>query len=177
MAKRILRRVVLVMLVLAVLQIWLALRKPSFPVAPTNAQAAQSFDEKAGQLAQSEERGSPAEVRFTEAELNSEIQQYLISNPPPGGPAMLKNAAVHLEGDKLLALLTVNVKGVKLYVTLGGSLSFTGHMVRLVPSQARLGSLPLPASLLAARLDARLEVPPSITAVRVENGELVVQAR
>jgi hypothetical protein len=55
-------------------------------------------------------------------------------------------------------------------------LQFENHAVRLVPSDVHVGSLPVPVSWLEGKLDMHLEVPPSITALRVENSELVVRA-
>jgi hypothetical protein len=49
--------------------------------------------------------------------------------------------------------------------------------VRLIPSEVQVGSLPVPASWLAGRIDMHMEVPDAVTAMRIENGELVVQAQ
>jgi hypothetical protein len=74
-------------------------------------------------------------------------------------------------------MLTVNVKGIELVVTVGGTLDFSQHTVRLIPSEVRLGSLPVPASLMKDRIDMQMQVPASVAAMRIENGELVVQAQ
>jgi hypothetical protein len=177
MAKRILRNIALALLILSLLFIWLLLRKPSMPTVEASAAAAQSFDQKVSELAQSQERGILSDIRLTEAEINSKIQEGLRDNPPPAGTATLKGAVVHLEGEKLLAMLTVNVKGKDLYVTIAGGLNFSNHAVRLVPSEVRVGSLPVPASWVEGKIDMHLEVPASVTAVRIENGQLVVQAQ
>jgi len=177
MATRILRYIGVGSLVISLVLIWLVLRKPSLPTLETSSEAAKSFDEKAGQLARVQEQGMLGEVRFTEAEINSKIREALQSNPPPAGPATLKEAAVRLEGESVLAMLTLNVKGKALYVTMRGNLGFSNHVLQLIPSEVRIGSLPVPASILGGKFDARVEVPESVTAVRVENSELVVQAQ
>ena len=177
MAKRIIRIVSLILLVLSLVSILLVLRKPAVAGVETSADASRSFDEKMARLVQAQEQRLPGEIRLTEAEINSKIQEGLKGSPPPAGAVTVKDASVRLEGEKLLTMLTVNAKGVDLYVTVGGSLGFSNHTVRLIPSEVRVGSLPVPASWLAGRIDMHMEVPDAVTAMRVENGELVVQAQ
>jgi len=177
MVKKVIRAVVVILLIVSIVQVWMLLRKPSMPAAEPSAEAAQSFDQKLNELTRTAEQGMHGEMRLTEAEINSKIQGSLRNSPIPAGAATLKAAVVHLEGDKLHALLTVDFKGVDLYVTLGGNLSFKSHTVALVPSEVKVGSHPVPASMLAGRLDLSMEVPEAVTGVRVENGELVVETR
>jgi hypothetical protein len=177
MVKRIFRYIAVGLVVASLILLWLLLRRPSMPAAEASAEAAKSFDEKMARLVQAQEQQVPGEIRLTEAEINSRIQEGLKNNPPPAGAVTLKGAVVHLEGDKLRTMLTVNVKGIELVVTVGGSLDFSQHTVRLIPSEVRLGSLPVPASLMKDRIDMQMQVPASVAAMRIENGELVVQAQ
>jgi hypothetical protein len=177
MVKRIFRYIAVGLVVASLILLWLLLRRPSMPAAEASAEAAKSFDEKMASLAQAQEQQVPGEIRLTGAEINSKIQEGLKNNPPPAGAVTLKGAVVHLEGDKLRTMLTVNVKGIELVVTVGGSLDFSQHTVRLIPSEVRLGSLPVPASLMKDRIDMQMQVPASVAAMRIENGELVVQAQ
>lgn len=177
MVKRIFRYIAVGLVVASLILLWLLLRRPSMPAAEASAEAAKSFDEKMARLVQAQEQQVPGEIRLTEAEINSKIQEGLKNNPPPAGAVTLKGAVVHLEGDKLRTMLTVNVKGIELVVTVGGSLDFSQHTVRLIPSEVRLGSLPVPASLMKDRIDMQMQVPASVAAMRIENGELVVQAQ
>jgi hypothetical protein len=177
MVKKIFRYIAVGLVVASLILLWLLLRRPSMPTAEASAEAAKSFDEKMASLAQAQEQQVPGEIRLTEAEINSKIQEGLKNNPPPAGAVTLKGAVVHLEGDKLRTMLTVNVKGIELVVTVGGSLDFSQHTVRLIPSEVRLGSLPVPASLMKDRIDMQMQVPASVATMRIENGELVVQAQ
>jgi hypothetical protein len=177
MVKRIFRYIAVGLVVASLILLWLLLRRPSMRTAEASAEAAKSFDEKMARLVQAQEQQVPGEIRLTEAEINSRIQEGLKNNPPPAGAVTLKGAVVHLEGDKLRTMLTVNVKGIELVVTVGGSLDFSQHTVRLIPSEVRLGSLPVPASLMKDRIDMQMQVPASVAAMRIENGELVVQAQ
>jgi hypothetical protein len=177
MVKKIFRYIAVGLVVASLILLWLLLRRPSMPTAEASAEAAKSFDEKMASLAQAQEQQVPGEIRLTEVEINSKIQEGLKNNPPPAGAVTLKGAVVHLEGDKLRTMLTVNVKGIELVVTVGGSLDFSQHTVRLIPSEVRLGSLPVPASLMKDRIDMQMQVPASVATMRIENGELVVQAQ
>ena len=177
MAKKIIRVGGLILLVLSLISILLVLRKPAVAVVETSADASRSFDEKMARLVQAQEQRLPGEMRLTEAEINSKIQEGLRDSPPPAGAVTVKGASVHLEGEKLLTVLMVNAKGVDLYVTVGGSLGFNNHTVRLIPSEVQVGSLPVPASWLAGKIDMHLEVPEAVTGIRIENSELVVQAQ
>lgn len=174
--KKILRIVALASVILSLLALWLLLTKPSMPTAEPSAEAARSFDSKMRELAEAREQGYPAEIRLTEAEVNSKIDAFLRKNPPPPGEATLKGARVRLEGEKAIALIAVNVKGKDLYVTMGGRLDFRDRAVRLVPSEARIGNLPIPVSMLEGKVNMRMEVPENVSGVRVENSELVVQS-
>jgi len=177
MAKKTLRYLSLGLLIFSLLFLWLVLRKPSVPSAAASAEAAHSFDRKMSQLVQAQEQRLPGEIRLTEAEINSKIQEGLKGSPPPAGALTVKDASVRLEGEKLLTMLTVNAKGMDLYVTVGGRLGFSNHTVRVIPSEVRVGSLPVPASWLAGKIDMHMEVPQAVTGMRIENSELVVQAQ
>lgn len=174
---KLLRILAVALLILSLLAVWLLLRKPSISTAEPGEEAVQSFDRKVDELAQAREQGLPAEIRLTEAEVNSKMAEFLRKNPPPAGTATLKGAAVRLEGEKLFAFLSVNVKGQDLHVTVVGHPDFQDHAVRLVPTEARIGSLPIPVSMLEGKVNMRFEVPENITGVRLENSELVVQSQ
>lgn len=174
MVRKIIRYVAVATLLASLLCLWLLLRQPSLPTSEPSPDAAQSFTDKVAQLTLAHEQGLAGEIHLTEAEINSQIEEGLKNHPPPAGAAGLQGARVHLEGDKLVALLAMKVKGRDVYVTVGGNLDFAKHSVRLVPSEVRIGSLPVPVSLLQSRIDMHMDVPEGITAMRVEDGELVV---
>lgn len=177
MAATYLKRFALVGLILSLLFVWLLLREPSLPTAPTSAEAARSFEEKINQLKQADGLGTSAEVRVTEAELNSRMEEAMKTPPPSSGPAALSAAKVSLGNPGLTTILTVNIKGVELYLTMEGNLNFSNHIVRLEPTTARIGSVPIPPSILKGKIDIEMDVPESVTAFRVENSQLVLRVR
>jgi hypothetical protein len=176
MVKKVVGFLALAALLVSLLSVWLLLRKPSMPDAAPNPEAARSFTEKVARLTLAHEQGIPAEIRLTEAEINSQIEEGLKAHPPPAGEATVKGATVRLQDDKLLAILAMNVKGQDVYVTVGGHLDFSNRAVRLVPSDVRIGSLPVPVAWVEGKIDMHMEVPEGITGVRIENSELVVEA-
>ena len=176
MVKKVVGFLALALLIAGLLLIWLLLRKPPMPEAARDPEAAQRFTEKVARLTLAHEQGIPSEIRLTEAEINSQIEEGLKAHPPPAGEATIKGATVRLEGEKLVAVIAMIVKGEDVYVTVGGNLNFSGRAVRLVPSEVRIGSVPVPVSWMEGKIDMQMELPEGITGVRVENSELVVQA-
>ena len=183
MAKRIYQIISWGLLALTLASILLALRKPSFPTAAASPEAARSFDQKISRLSAPPTGGAPREIRLTEAELNSKFQENL-SPPAAGGLATLKSATFHLEGDKLFVLCTVVVSGKDVYLTVGGRLGVNNRTIEFTPTDIKMGSLPVPATLggptLRDRLRAlrdQMQLPPSVQDVRIENGELVLLLR
>lgn len=174
MVRKVIRYAAIATLLLGLICLWLLLRQPSFAAAEPTPEAARSFTEKITQLTLAHEQGFAGEIHLTEAEINSQIAEGLKDHPSPAGAAGLKGAKVRLEGDRLVALLTVNMKGRDVYVTVGGKLGFADHSVRLIPSEVRIGSLPVPVSWVKGRIDMHMELPEAIGSVRLEDGELVV---
>lgn len=186
MARKIYRVISWSLLILTVVSILLALRKPSVAPIATSPQAARSFDEKIAQVEQAHQQGVSQEVHITEAELNSKLQESLQVPPASSGHATLRAATIQLLDDKLLGTFVVNVSGKDLYLTLAGKLALQDHTLQFTPTEAKMGSLPLPVSALGSTLRdklnspemrERMRLPDSIKDVRIENGELVVQTQ
>lgn len=187
MVKKVYRIISLGLLALAVVSIFLILRKPSVPPVESSPEAAKAFHEKINELKQAHQEGTPKEIRITEAELNSKLQESLRGAPASeGGPATLREATVHLEGDKFLGTFTMNVSGKDVYVTLGGSLGVASRRLEFRPTEVHMGSLPVPLAMVESTLRERLNspemqermnLPDSIKDVRIENGELVLQTQ
>jgi hypothetical protein len=183
MAKQIYRFISWGLLALSVVSILLVLRKPAFPVAETSPEAARSFDQKLSLMSAPPTGGEPREVRLTEAELNSKFQQNF-TPPAVGGLLKLKSASVHLEEDKLFTFLTIEIIGKEFYLTLGGKLGVNDGAVDFNPTDIKMGSLPVSATLVGPLLRSRLHamrdqmrLPPSVQDVRIENSEMVLRLR
>jgi len=187
MAKKIYRIISWGLLILTLVSIVLALRKPTVSPVESSPQAARSFDQKLNQLEAAHRHGAPQEVRITESELNSKLQESLQTPPAgAGGPASLKAATLHLQGDELIGIFTVNMSGKDLYLTLGGKLSANNGVLQFTSTEVKMGSLPLPASAVDSTLRSKLNspemrdhmaLPGSIRDVRIEGGELVLESK
>lgn len=189
MIKRVYRIISWGILGLALLALLLVLRKPNLPQAEASAEAAKSFDQKLQQLEEAHQQGTSRDIRITEAELNSKLQESLAGpppRPPAGGEATLRAATVHLEGDRIQGAFVVNLAGKDFYLVIGGTLGVAGRSLVFRPTDAQLGSLPVPLAVVESKLRERLDspdvrermmLPESIKDIRIENGELVVQAQ
>lgn len=186
MAKKIYRIVSWGLLAFTLVSIFLILRKPSLPPIEVSAEAAKSFDQKLSQANEAHQQGTPQEIRITEVELNSKLQEAIQGAAPSGGPASVTTASVHLEGGRLQGTFTANIGGKEVYVTLGGNLAVSNGSLEFKPTDVQMGSLPVPLGLVESTLRERLnspemrermKLPDSIRDVRIENGELVLQSQ
>lgn len=175
--KRVLRYAALASLVVSLVFLWMLLSKPTLPPAEASADAAASFAEKLARLTRAHELGMASEVHFTAAEINSQIQEWLKTSPPPDSGTTVRNGTVSLEDDRLIAVLTLEVRGIELYLTVDGRLNFANHSVRLVPSEIRIGKVAVPVAWFERKIDMHMELPEAVTAARVESGALVIEAQ
>ena len=183
MAKRIYQIISWGLLALTLISILLVLRKPVFPTEGPTPEATESFNQKISQLGTPSAGGAPREIRLTEAELNSGLQENL-SPPASGGVATLKSTALRLEGDKLFALFTVEVAGKEVYLIMGGKLGANQGAVEFTPTDVKMGSLPVPVWMVGPTLRQKLsamrdqmKLPDSVQDLLIENGEVVLQLR
>ena len=156
-------------------------RRPSGSEPVVDPAAAQSFDEKWGELAEAHAQGRAFEVRLTESELNSKIQSAF-EGAPATGLASLKGVSARLKEDRIVFVLTIHMLGLDTYITLGGKPALRNHLLDFDLSEVKMGSMPVPASTIAPILREKFEAPEMrevmmlpdfIRDVRVENGELV----
>ncbi len=167
----------LVSLLASLLLALMLLRKPALAFPETSDEAAASFNDKIARLTTADDFGVPSELHLTSDELNSQIQQWLKVNPPPAGSATMKNGAILLDGDRMVVLLLIDVHGFDVYMTIDGNLLFANHVVRLNPTDVHIGRVSVPVALLEGKIDLQMELPEAVTALRVEGGELVIEAQ
>ena len=184
MKKKIWKIISWVLLILTILSVVLLVIPPSGRTPESSTEAAQSFDQKWAELAGAHARGEASEVRLSESELNSKIQQA-VEGAPSGGVASMKGVEARLDGNDLVFVLKISILGVNTYVTMGGKPVLRDHILEFDLDQVDMGRMPVPASMIGAFLRSRLEspemresmtLPDFIRDVRVENGELVFDA-
>jgi hypothetical protein len=143
-----------------------------------------SYDEKMLQL--NSGANGAKEIRFTETELNSKVQEALGDMGATGGAVALKALTIHLSGDQLKGVFRVDTVGVSLYLVIGGTLSEGNHRLVFNPTETALGRLHVPIWLLGPAIRDRLNspdtqslfaLPDNVQSVRIENGEMIFETR
>ena len=184
MKKKIWQIVSWILVVLTVLSVVLLVVPPSGRTPESSPDGAKSFDQKWAQMAAAHSRGEASEVRLTETELNSKIQQA-VEGAPSSGMASMKGVEARLDGDELVFVLKISLLGIPTYITMGGKPVLRDHVLEFDLDQVDMGRMPAPASMIGAFLRSRLEspemreslmLPDFIHDVRVENSELVFGA-
>ncbi|HKV27509.1 MAG TPA: hypothetical protein VJN90_04460, partial [Candidatus Acidoferrales bacterium] len=95
----------------------------------------------------------------------------------------VKDVKVDMEGDLVKAYVVFNFHGKDMSLELDGHLSSSNGYLQFEPVSGQLGSLPLPQSTLNAAVEKmmsspenreKLRLPPGISDLKVENGQVVV---
>lgn len=181
--KKIIRIVFWALVVVTTVPLVLIFFKPPLSDVPSTPEAAKSYDEKMLQLNGGGTGGK--EIRFTEAELNSKVQESLGDMGATSGAVALKGLAVHLAGSELEGVFRVDTVGVSLYLVIGGTVSLSNHRLVFNPTEMALGRLHVPMWLIGPALRDRLNgpdmqslfaFPDNVRSVRISNGELIFEA-
>jgi hypothetical protein len=194
-------------LVVSLLAVVLVLKKPApvaHPQAPAAiAEHAQAFDQKMAEFAQATQQSqasgatdasasaSPkAEVRINSDEISAVLAQSLgdagtAGASPDGGAAVnIKDEQVSLDGDLVHGQFLTEVTGKDVWITISGHLGEKDGYASFDPTEFKVGDLSVPVSLVNPTLQKklaeqrdRLKLPDNVGAMRVENGELVMQQK
>ncbi len=141
---------------------------------------------------QTETPGPKAEVRLNSDEIGAVLAQSLgtggASLPPDaagGGAApTIKDQQVSFDGDLVHGQFLMEVAGKDVWVTVSGHLGDKDGYATFDPTEFKVGDLNVPVSLVNPTLQKklaeqrdRLKLPDNVGAMRVENGELVMQQK
>jgi len=184
----------------APISIVLLLHKSPPPPVVTTPQAAASAEQKVAQVEQSVSQGQPATLRLDQTELNSYLASHLDMAPQPstgltgGGPgaptasdveqarSSIRDVKVALDGDQVHAYVVFDVHGKDMTLDLVGKLGAADGYLKFEPVSGHIGSMPIPQSALESAVRQlmespenreKLKLPPDITDLHIENGELV----
>lgn len=183
----------------------LLLKKPApvaAPMTPTEVkEKAGEFQARIGDLETSHGRGEPAEARFTADEVNAAFQQSAAQQAAAAAPSSrsesqasaaaqtqeslpeVRTAQIAFEGDHLTGQFASTVYGKDVYLTVTGKIGVKDGYATFEFTEAKIGSLPVPVSMLNPRLQEKLQEPENreklklpdyIADLRVENGKLVI---
>lgn len=195
---------------ISVFTLFLVVRKPAPisapPASPTVAAAnAQSFEEKLSQIEQPKSSADvPSEVHINSAELGAAFAQATgatsgtnsgstavagtsdsaASTELPGALPDIKDYQVAMDGDIVRGQFLTQIAGKDVYVTLGGHLGAKDGYATFEATEAKIGDLSVPISLVNQALQKKLieqrdqlKLPENVKDIRVENGELVLVSK
>jgi hypothetical protein len=184
----------------AFVSIALLLHKSPPPPVATTPQAAASAEQKVSQVEQSVSQGQAATLRLDQTELNSYLANHLdiapqasaeLSGGGPGAPtaadveqarSSVRDVKVQMDGDQVHAYVVFDVHGKDMTLDLVGKLGAADGYLKFEPVSGHIGSMPIPQSALESAVRQlmvspenreKLKLPPDITDLRIENGELV----
>ena len=136
--------------------------------------------------------GPKAEVRLNSDEVGAVLAQSLgnggaslPADATGGGVApVIKDQQVSFDGDLVHGQFLMEVAGKDVWVTISGHLGEKDGYATFDPTEFKVGDLSVPVSLVNPTLQKklaeqrdRLKLPDNVGAMRVENGELVMQQR
>jgi len=179
--------------------ILLILRKPrpvSQPMPPEIAkEKSEAFQTKMQNLAEAHQRGDAAEARFDADEVNAAFQQSAteqaatpapnVTSPPPAGeaPPNVRTVQIAFEDDHATGQFVADLYGKEVYLTVSGEIGVANGYATFEFTEAKIGDMPVPVSLLNPRLQAKLQEPENheklklpdyIADLRIEDGQLVI---
>jgi hypothetical protein len=186
----------------AVITLILLLHKSPPPLVEATPQAAARAEEKFAQVEQRVAQGQQATVRLDETELNSYLASHLdlegdqpaaATQAPatPGSPtpqdvekvrSSVRDVKVTMADDRVKAYVVFDVHGKDMTLQLEGKLGATNGYLQFVPVSGQIGSLPIPQSALETAMQQlmespenreKLRLPPDMSDLHIENGELV----
>ncbi|NOT21412.1 MAG: hypothetical protein HOP22_01610 [Nitrospiraceae bacterium] len=176
---------------------------PPLPI-QADAQAADRVAEKMAQLQVAVQASQPHAVTLNEAELNQwmrdnlaiasahQAQQAGISAPIGSELSVqevqsaLKDVRINLMGNQLRTYALFVLYGKEVSLQLDGAIEAQGGYIRLNPTAGKLGSLPIPTSMLNSVVNQlfdspqnrdKFQLPPQIESIRIENNILVIATR
>jgi len=189
----------------------LILRKSPPPNVPVDPAAALRAEQKFSAIDEQRAAGQsgPASVTLDRSELNSFLAKDLQLQgsapptgtavaPPSGDPAQVpagdaatleqvqssvKDVKVDMDGDLVKAYVIFDFHGKDMSLELDGHLGSQDGYLKFDPVSGKLGSMPIPQSMLQSTVDKmmaspenreKLRLPPDVSDVQIANGQAVV---
>jgi hypothetical protein len=185
----------------ALITLLLLLHKAPPPTVEASPQAAARAEQKVLAVEQAASQGQQATLTLDETELNSYLATHLdwgdssANGAPPadnsGAPSAkdveqvrstVRDVKVQMTDDIVKAYVVFDLHGKDMSLQLAGRLGSADGYLKFEPVSGRIGSLPIPQSSLQSavqRLMAspenreKLRLPPEMSGLRIENGELI----
>lgn len=177
-----------------IVSLLLILHKTPAPHVETSPQAAARAEEKIQQAEHALASGQNSQLRLDESELNSYLASHLDLSGnsaaiPEGQPdveavrSSVRDVKVELLGDRVRAYVVFDMHGKDMSLQLEGKLHAAGGYMQFEPIAGQIGSFPIPQSTLesavrrlfeSAENREKLKLPPEVSDIRIENGEIVL---
>ena len=187
---KVLRWFILAALIVAIV---LMLMKPSRPAPELSKteqkQLSQDFEQKLEHMEEARSNGeSGARAEFTPEEVNAGLTDMAANADKAIAPGPAENVdarivGINFLGDEATGQFIVHHYGQDFYITLSGHLSARDGYANIEVTNAKIGDLTVPASMINPRLQAKLaepeqreklKLPDFVQDLRVENGKLVI---
>lgn len=195
-AWKMIRWVVLGALVVVFLLILKKPRPVAEPMPPAVAkEKSEEFQSKMQDLAASHDRGQAAEARFSADEVNAAFEQSATQqtttqdpNAPvaPSAPEAVpetRTVQIAFLDDHATGQFVADFHGKDVYLTVSGKIGVADGYATFEFTEAKIGDMPVPVSLLNPRLQEKLlepenheklKLPNYVADLRIENGQLVI---
>ena len=176
-----------------VVAIGLMLMKPSRPAPELSKteqkQLSQDFEQKLEHMEEARANGeSGTRAEFTPEEVNAGVTDMASNADRVVAPGSADNVdakivGINFLGDEATGQFIVHHYGQDFYITLSGHLSAKDGYANIEVTNAKIGNLTVPASMINPRLQAKmaepeqrekLKLPDFVADLRVENGKLVI---
>ena len=162
------------------------------PSEPQNA-LSQTAQQEQVQAKPSAGQSAKAEVRMNSDEISAVLSQALgnagAGNLTPdtnvgSGAPTIKDQQVSFDGDVVHGQFLTEIAGKDVWITISGHLGEKDGFATFDPTEFKVGDLSIPVSLVNPALQKklgeerdRLKLPDGVGALKVENGELVMQQK
>lgn len=167
------------------------------------AEHAQAFDQKMAEFAQATQQSQArdasdvsapanpkAEIHINSDEISAVLAQSLGNagtagaSTDSGAAPVIKDQQVSFDGDVVHGQFLAEVVGKDVWITISGHLGEKDGYATFDPTEFKVGDLSVPVSLVNPALQKklaeqrdRLKLPDNVGAIRIENGELVMQQK
>ena len=159
------------------------------PMAPDQVrQYSESFETKLQNLADSHARGETDLAHFSEDEINAEFQKTAQEQALKSGqsPSDVQAWRFSLANDTAVAQTGYSVAGKEVELTIAGKIGISDGYFTFTPTEGRIGSMPMPLSVLKSQLKSKLltpenrdklKLPDYISDLRIEDGQLIIAVK
>jgi hypothetical protein len=175
-----------IVLALALVGVFFALRVPPPPIVWIDPTAAERFEQELNEAQSTASRGKPKVVQADETEINSMLVRQFkekMTGPEKATAAAIRDMKITLKEDRLHLYVVAKVRGREVVFQLEGRLGARDGYLNFDPTLGKIGLLPLPKASIKNAIDkvlsapetrGSLRLPGNVQDLHVEDGKLVI---